>query len=65
MSELKVDTIVNLAGTGKPNLPVAPSLGGGFSFSEYLHIHIFWYRAIVLKMVIYGGTVPKKKLCFT
>ena len=28
MSELKVDTIVNLAGTGKPNLPVSPTLGG-------------------------------------
>ena len=28
MSELKVDTIVNLAGTGKPNLPVSPTLEG-------------------------------------
>jgi len=28
MSELKVDTIVNLAGSGKPNLPVSPTLGG-------------------------------------
>lgn len=28
MSELKVDTIVNVAGSGKPNLPVSPTLGG-------------------------------------
>ena len=39
MSELKVDTIVNLAGTGKPNLPVAPSLGGTALASANTYIY--------------------------
>ena len=39
MSELKVDTIVNLAGTGKPNLPVAPTLGGTALASANTYIY--------------------------
>ena len=27
MTEIKVDNIVNLAGTGKPNFPVSPTVG--------------------------------------
>ena len=67
MSELKVDTIVNLAGTGKPNLPVAPSLGGAAlaSANTYIYTSSGTEPRTVLKMVIYGGTVPKKRLCFT
>lgn len=33
MTEIKVDTIVNLAGTGKPNFPVSPTVGSNAALS--------------------------------
>jgi len=40
MSELKVDAIVNLAGTGKPNFPVSPTHSGGSALST-LNTHSY------------------------
>ena len=33
MPELKVDNITNVAGSGKPNLPVAPTVGSNAAIS--------------------------------
>ena len=33
MTEIKVDNIVNLAGTGKPNFPVSPTVGNNAALS--------------------------------
>jgi len=40
MTELKVDAIVNLAGSGKPNLPVAPTVGSNAAIST-LNTHSY------------------------
>ena len=40
MPELKVDAIVNLAGSGKPNLPVAPTVGSNAAIST-LNTHSY------------------------
>ena len=69
MSELKVDTIVNLAGTGKPNLPVSPTLEGAAlsSANTYAYTssatepsspkngHIWWDSANEKVMVYING----------
>lgn len=69
MSELKVDTIVNLAGTGKPNLPVSPTLEGAAlsSANTYAYTssatepsspkngHIWWDSANSKVMVYING----------
>ena len=40
MTELKVDNITNLAGSGKPNLPVAPTVGSNAAIST-LNTHSY------------------------
>ena len=40
MTELKVDNIINLAGSGKPNLPVAPTVGSNAAIST-LNTHSY------------------------
>ena len=40
MTELKVDNITNLAGSGKPNLPVAPTVGNNAAIST-LNTHSY------------------------